>query len=121
MKTNVLPKTPNMFDYFKAKGIILEHNEIQHWIDKKIVKGSRRVFFINTFTEDAECLITAKGMLGVQHYYAKLELKNVSFFYIDIPIGQYRCITKYQIIVQKDNKAIWTGIVKPSGEFEKLI
>jgi hypothetical protein len=113
---------PKLYDYFLEKGIKLKFNEIRHWIDKKAVKGFRRAFFVNTFTQDAQCLITAKGVLGVQLYYVKLELKEKSSqFYIDIPVSRYRWITKYEIIVQKDNKAIWTGTVKKSGEFERLI
>lgn len=118
---NLGPK-PKMYDYFLDKGIKLKLNEIRHWIDKKVVKGFRRVFFVNTFTEDAQCLLTAKGFLGIQLYYGKLELKEKSSqFYIDIPVSRYRWIAKYEIIVQKDNKAIWTGTTKPSGEFENLI
>lgn len=118
---NVGPK-PKMYDYFLERGIKVKHNEIRHWQDKKVVKGTIRVFFLNTFTQDAQCLITAKGFLGVQLYYAKLDLKkDSSWFYIDIPASRYRWITKYEIIVQKDNKAIWTETVKPSGEFENLI
>ena len=116
-----LPSKPKMYDYFNEKGIKLKHDEIRHWIDKKVIKDSIRVFFVNTFTQDAQCLITAKGILGMQFYYAKLELKeNSSFFYIDIPTDRYRWITKYEIIVQKDNKAIWSETVKKSGEFENL-
>lgn len=117
-----LPPKPKMYDYFLAKGIEVKHDEIRHWYDKKVVKGSIRVFFLNTFTQDAECLITAKAILGIQVYYAKLELKkDSSWFYIDIPSSRYYNIRKYEIIVQKDNKAIWTETVKKSGEFESLI
>lgn len=117
-----LPPKPKMYDYFLAKGIEVKHDEIRHWYDKRVVKGSIRVFFLNTFTQDAQCLITAKGFLGVQLYYAKLDLKEQSsWFYIDIPSSRYFWITKYEIIVQKDNKAIWTETVKKSGEFESLI
>jgi len=117
----LLPST-KMYDYFLDKGITLEPNKIRHWIDKKIRKNCVRVFFVNTFTQNAQCLITAKGALGVHRYYAKLELyENSSWFYLDIPASQYRWITKYEVIVQKDNKAIWTETVKKSGEFENLI
>lgn len=114
--------TPKMYDYFRSKGIEVKNNEIQHWIDKKVVKGSIRVFFLNTFSQDTQCFITAKGFFGVQLYYAKLDLKNdISWFHIDIPASRYLWITKYEVIVQKDNKVIWTETVKKIGASEHLI
>jgi hypothetical protein len=113
---------PKMYDYFHEKGIELKQDEIRHWYDKRVMKGSIRVFFLNTFIKDAQCLITAKGVFGVQHYYAKLLIKkDSSFFFIDIPSNKYFWITKYEIIVQKNLKIIWRETVKKSGEFEKLI
>lgn len=113
---------PKMYDYFLEKGIKVTHNEICHWYYKRVVKGCIRVFFVNTFTQDAECLITAKAILGIQVYYAKLELKkDSSWFYIDIPSSRYYNIRKYEVIVQKDNKAIWTKTIKPNVNFENLI
>jgi hypothetical protein len=113
---------PKMYDYFLKKGIKVDYDEIRHWYDKRVIKGSIRVFFLNTFTQDAPCFITAKGFFGVQYYYAKLLLKkDSSFFFIDIPSYKYFWITKYDIIVQKDIKTIWTKTIKKSGEFEKLI
>jgi hypothetical protein len=113
---------PKMYDYFLKKGIVLKQDEILHWIDKNVEKGIIRIFFVNTFTQDAPCFITAKSFFGVQCYYAKLLIKkDSSFFFIDIPSYKYFWITKYEIIVQKDIKTIWTQTVKKSGEFEKLI
>ncbi len=113
---------PKMYDYFLEKGIEIKHDEIRHWIDKRIEKGVIRMFFVNTFTKDAQCLITVKGILGTHLFYGKLDLKkDSSSYYIDIPESLYRWIKNFEIIVQKDNKAIWTGTVKKSGEFESLI
>lgn len=120
MKT--VTKYPNMYEYFLGKGIELKFDEIQHWIDKKVVKGFRRVFFVNTFTTDGEIYITGKGLLGIQYYYAKLELKkNSSWFCIDTPIGQHRMITNYEIIVKHKGSQIWSNTVKPTGWYEALI
>jgi hypothetical protein len=113
---------PKMYDYFLQKGIELKHNEICHWIDKKIEKGIIRMFFVNTFSKDAQCLITVKGIFGIPLNYAKLEIsKGSSQFYIDIHKNRYLFVKSFEIIVQKDKKTIWTKTVKKSGEFEKLI
>lgn len=122
MKNELLSKMPKMYDYFLKKGIELQENEIRHWIDKRVLKGSVRVFFVNTFTQDYQCLITAKCIFGLQVYYGKLELKkDYSWFYIDIPLSRYYNINKYKIIVQKDNQEIWSKTIKPSGAFENLV
>ena len=113
---------PKMYDYFHEKGIELKHDEIRHWIDKKIEKGIIRMFFVNTFSQDAQCLIAVKGIFGISINFAKLNIsKDSSQFYIDIPKNRYPFVKSFEIIVQKDNKIIWTNTVKKSGEFEKLI
>lgn len=113
---------PKMYDYFLKKGIELKHDEIRHWIDKKVEKGFIRMFFVNTFSQDAQCLLTVKGIFGISLNYAKLEIsKDSSQFYIDIPEKRYSWIKSFEIIVQKDNKIIWTKTVKKSGDFEKLM
>jgi hypothetical protein len=111
-----------MYDYFLKKGIELKQDEIRHWIDKKVEKGNFRIFFVNTFSQDAQCLLAAKGVFGISLNYAKLEIsKGSSQFYIDIHKNRYLFVKSFEIIVQKDNKIIWTKTVKKSGEFEKLI
>jgi hypothetical protein len=113
---------PKMYDYFHSKGIELKQDEIRHWIDKKVEKGNIRMFFVNTFLQDAQCLITVKGIFGISLNYAKLEIsKGSSQFYIDIPKNRYPFTKSFEIILQKDNKIIWTKAVQKSGEFEKLI
>lgn len=113
---------PKMYDYFLKKGIVLKQEEIRHWIDKKVEKGIIRMFFVNTFSQDAQCLVTVKGIFGISLNFAKLNIsKDSSQFYIDIPKNRYSFVKSFEIIVQKDNKIIWTQTVKKSGEFEKLI
>lgn len=113
---------PKMYDYFLQKGIELKKDEIRHWIDKKVEKGFVRMFFVNTFSQDAQCLINVKGIFGISLNYAKLEIsKGSSQFYIDIPKNRYAFVKSFEIIVQKDKITIWTKTVKKSGEFEKLI
>jgi hypothetical protein len=113
---------PKMYDYFHEKGIELKHDEIRHWIDKKVEKGFVRMFFVNTFSQDAQCLINVKGIFGISLNYAKLEIsKGSSQFYIDIPKNRYAFVKSFKIILQKDNKIIWTKTAQKSGEFEKLM
>lgn len=113
---------PKMYDYFLKKGIELKQDEIRHWIDKKVEKGIIRMFFVNTFSQDAECLIVVKSICGIFLNFSKLNIsKDSSQFYIDIPKNRYSFVKSFEIIVQKDNKTIWSKTVKKSGEFEKLI
>lgn len=95
---------------------------IAHWITKRIVKETRRVFFKNSCKVSAEILIEFKGIGGmITLYTGKLQNDpSAHWFYIDVPANVWRRTWRFKAIVHQDRKPLWDGEFKDSGKYEDL-
>lgn len=95
--------------------------KISHWINKKLVPETRRVFFKVENPIPAEVLITFKGLFNIQVYYAQVDFKaEHHWFYIDVPTVASERTLSFECVVHQDKKEIWKGSFKISGKFENL-